>query len=332
MQLNENLITRIFNDFNKLKVLIVGDVMMDAYYKGKVERISPEAPVPIVNVEEKENRLGGAANVAINVKELGATPILCSVVGNDENSAIFKHLLKDNNLSPEGILTLNNRITTVKTRVIGNNHQLIRIDEEDENDLTEEEGEQLLHKIAHIVENQTIDVIIFEDYNKGVLTKEVIEAILLMAKSKNIPTAVDPKKKNFFEYKHTSLFKPNLKELKEAYNVEISKDDLETLKQTLDRLQQDLATEICFVTLSSNGVAIQKDEFLHTPAHVRKIADVSGAGDTVISVASLCLALNLTPTVIAELSNLAGGLVCEKVGVSPINKTQFLNEALLKLT
>src|ERR1051325_5846391 len=161
----------IFNAFNKLKVLVIGDVMIDAYYWGKVERISPEAPVPIVAVEKKENRLGGAANVAINIQALGATPVLCSVVGHDENADLLFQLLQEQGLSRDGILQSTSRTTTVKTRIIGNNHQMLRVDEEVDDNITKKEADALINCIRTLIDKLKIDVVIFEDYDKGCITQ-----------------------------------------------------------------------------------------------------------------------------------------------------------------
>lgn len=313
-----------------MNVLIIGDVMIDSYTWGKVTRISPEAPVPIVAVEKEENRLGGAANVALNILALGATPYLCAVVGKDQNAEIFDNLLASHQLSKEGIIRSDNRITTVKTRIIGNNHQMLRIDKEVEYPLSEVELKELYNQIKNLVENKKIDVIIFEDYDKGVITTSLIEQVVELAKSKNIPVAVDPKKRNFLNYKNVSLFKPNLKELKEGLNIEIDTSIPATLEYAAKQIREILNAKMAIITLSEKGILINTaNENKIIPAHVRNIADVSGAGDTVISVAALCLAAGISPQDIAELSNLAGGLVCEHVGVVSINAEELQKEALI---
>ena len=318
----------LFTAFDKLNVLIVGDVMLDNYLWGKVDRISPEAPVPIVSIQKKESRLGGAANVAINVKAMGANPILCSVIGNDLNGRLFIELLKNIDLSSDGIFQSSERATTVKTRVIGNNHQMLRVDEEQDEEINVTDRKQLLNRLTNIISKKKIDVIIFEDYDKGVLGKSLIESVVKLARQKGIPTAVDPKKKNFNHYKNVTLFKPNLKELREGMKIDLDKDHLDSISNAANKLNKDHKIEISLITLSEKGIYFldQKDEKI-IPAHVRTIADVSGAGDTVISVAALCLALETSSTLLASLSNLAGGLVCEKIGVAPIEKQQLLYEA-----
>lgn len=330
--MNKSEIINLFKDFNNQKVLIIGDVMIDAYYFGKVERISPEAPVPIVSVKGKESRLGGAANVALNIKALGATPILCSVIGNDRDAEKFNDLLIEEGLSPQGILRSDDRITTVKTRIIGNKHQVLRVDSEIDKPISEEEFEALKIKIETILEENTIDVVIFQDYDKGIITPELINSVVTLCNTKGIPTSVDPKKRNFIDFKNVTLFKPNLKELKEGLNIEINPSNNNEVENAIDTLNQQLNNKITFITLSENGVFIKdKSDKKQIPAHIRSISDVSGAGDTVISVASLCLSLNQPIEVIAEIANLAGGLVCESVGVVPIDKDQLLSEAISNL-
>jgi rfaE bifunctional protein kinase chain/domain len=322
-------IRELFKSFNNLNVLIIGDVMIDNYVWGKVNRLSPEAPVPIVNVEKKEMRLGGAANVALNIQSLGANPILCSVIGADVEGNAFIELLKKQKLSQKGILKSRNRPTTIKTRVIGNNHQLIRVDEESDEDITPNETQNLLTLINYIIHHDKIDVIIFEDYNKGVITPKLIQKVVELSKQKEIPVCVDPKKKNFHAYKSVTLFKPNLKEFKEGLKIDSDELSINELQKLTSSYRVKQKIESVLITLADKGVIINtRTSKHHIPAHVRKIADVSGAGDTVISVAALCLAMQCDPFLTASLANLAGGLVCEEVGVVPINKTRFLNEAL----
>lgn len=327
----ENII-ELFNQFNDLNVLIIGDVMIDSYYWGSVSRISPEAPVPIVAVNKKEYRLGGAANVALNVQALGGKAHLCAVIGDEIDADILFGLLDEQNMGNDGIIRSKNRITTVKTRVIGNNHQMIRVDSETDKNIDSKLTEKLFSKISEILDAEKIDVIIFEDYDKGVITPELIQKVVTLAEQKNIPTTVDPKKRNFLDYKNVTLFKPNLKELCEGLKIEIERTNISEVEKGIDELEKILHSKISFITLSENGVFIKDNQSKHhIKAHIRDIADVSGAGDSVISVASMILACEQPLEVIAELSNLAGGLVCEKVGVVPIQKEDLLKEALEKL-
>jgi rfaE bifunctional protein kinase chain/domain len=260
---------------------------------------------------------------------MGANPILCSVIGVDYEGLQFLDLLKAQRLSQKGILKSRDRLTTTKTRVIGNNQQMIRVDEETEEDVHPEESATLLQMISYIIQHDKIDVIIFEDYNKGLITSKLINKVVELAKEKGIPTAVDPKKKNFMAYKGVTLFKPNLKELKEGLKMDLNLDNITEIQRAISSFRVKQKFETAIVTLSEKGILTNSRKIKeHLPAHIRKIADVSGAGDTVISVASLCRALNVHPVLTAALSNLAGGLVCEQVGVVPINKKHLLDEAL----
>ncbi len=318
----------IFRSFNNLNVLIIGDVMVDSYMWGKVNRISPEAPVPIVSVNKKERRLGGAANVALNIQALGANPVLCSVIGIDHEGQAFMELLKQQKLSQKGILKSRERLTTVKTRVIGNNYQVVRVDEETEEDISSDETQDLLTLISHIITHEKIDVIIFEDYNKGLITPKLISKVVELAKNKGIPTCVDPKSKNFNAYKGVTLFKPNLKELREGLKIDVDGNYIDELQRAVSSFRVKQKFETALVTLADKGIITNSRSVKeHVEAHVRNIADVSGAGDTVISVAALCRALECNPVLTAALANLAGGIVCEEVGVVPISKEKLLHEA-----
>lgn len=317
---------RLFDAFEKVKVLILGDSMLDAYFYGSVNRISPEAPVPIVNLQRKEHRLGGAANVALNIKALGAEPILCTLKGNDRDGDILKSLIKDHKMSTDGLINDYNRVTTVKTRIIGNNHQMLRIDEEE----TEEIGTHVQGLLFEAVKAniKEVDVVILQDYNKGLLTSELIKEVIELCNKHGVKTVVDPKFNHFFDYKNVTLFKPNRKEIAQAYNkARIS--DQKTLFELAGRLREELNAEQVLTTLSEDGVlTVNRDELQHLPAHPRKIVDVSGAGDTAVSAAALCVALGTTDRVTAEIANLAGGLVCEQVGVVPIDRDALLDQVL----
>jgi D-glycero-beta-D-manno-heptose-7-phosphate kinase len=319
-------INEIFDAFNRQRVLIVGDVMIDAYIFGKVERISPEAPVPVVNVKHREKRLGGAGNVALNVQSLGATPILCSVVGADFHADDLLNLLKINELATEGIIKSEHRVTTVKERIMAGSQHVVRIDSEIDSQINEVESKLLVEKIKELA--KTCQVIVFEDYDKGVLGKESISEIVAFAKTHKIPTIVDPKKRNFLHYGGVDLFKPNLKELKEGLKIDFNANNFEQMQSVVSEAKTKLGVGGMLLTLSEKGVYIDfEQENHHLEAHIRQICDVSGAGDTVVSIAALCLALNLSPKIIAELSNLGGGLVCESVGVVPIDKEKLKAEA-----
>lgn len=318
--------SKLFESLNHLNVLIVGDVMIDRYLIGGVNRISPEAPVPVVHLHKTDNRLGGAANVALNIRALGATPYLCSVIGSDDDAGIFHQLLDQNHIPSLGILQSESRITTVKTRVVAGSQQLLRIDNEVTDDLSKSEESRFLHKLKHILDTTRIHVILLQDYNKGVLTKSVIHKIMQEAIRRNIPTTVDPKQHNFFEYKQATLFKPNLKEVRDALMIKVLPEK-ESLILASDQIRQKIDNQITMITLSEKGLFV--DDHLNpiiVGTHARSIADVSGAGDTVISIASLGLALGLDLNTIAILANLAGGQVCEQSGVVPVNKAILKKE------
>lgn len=324
-------IKALFESFNGKRILIIGDVMLDLYLNGKVERISPEAPVPIVAVGNRFRRLGGAANVAQNIKALGAEPVLCSIIGDDSKSHDFFDLLKEHQMPCNGIIKSKERRTTTKYRIIGNNAQMLRVDDEDTFNLTDTEFKAISEKIDSILYRERIDGIILQDYNKGVLTEQLIRHTIKLANEKNIPVGVDPKKNNFLAYEHCTLFKPNLKELKEGINIEFPTDTIEGILLGVNALQDKLQCRFVMNTLSERGVLIQemvngKKTYHHIAAHLRKIADVSGAGDTVLGVAMLCLVCGRSAYDIAAISNLAGGLVCEEIGAVPINKERLLKE------
>jgi rfaE bifunctional protein kinase chain/domain len=316
-----------FQKFDGLRVLIVGDLMVDNYILGKVERVSPEAPVPVVDVTHLDSRLGGAGNVALNIKAMGGIPIICSVIGKDKEGEELKTILENEGIYSKALLESDKRKTTTKTRIIGNNHQLLRFDYEEKSDI--DTVDSFLLEEHFFRELEHCNVVIFEDYNKGVLHKGNIQKFISKANDLGIPTVVDPKKANFKEYKNTRLFKPNLKEMREGLNLEEANiDSLDDIEKAIGILELEMQNQHTLVTLSERGVIISDNgNYYRKPAHLRNIADVSGAGDTVIAVASLCVALNLHPSDIAELSNLAGGLVCEKRGVVPIDKELLFSEA-----
>lgn len=321
-------LNKIFSSFNKVNALIIGDLMLDSYYWGDVSRISPEAPVPIVGVRKKENRLGGAGNVAINIQAMGATPYLCGIIGNDDNGDKLVKLMQEKKLPVNGLIRVNDRPTTTKTRIISSNHHIVRIDEEVDEVISKADAGKLFAQVEKFISGGKIGVIIFEDYDKGVISPTLIDKITNLANKHEIPTVVDPKKRNFLAYRNVTLFKPNLKELKEGVGADVSAKDMELLRRTVEVLRKKQEINIALITLSEHGVYVNSDsEKKLIPAHIRNISDVSGAGDTVISVAALCCAVGLSPSDMAFLSNLAGGQVCEKSGVVPVNKEQLLIEA-----
>ena len=323
---------QLLNSFSSLKVGVIGDVMLDTYIMGKVERISPEAPVPVVTLKQKEYRIGGAGNVALNCASLKSPVTLLTVIGDDEEAVKLTTLLKSSGIDTDYIISDKSRITTNKTRIISRNQQMMRLDAEITEDLSSELEVQLLEKIRLFISNENPDIIIFEDYNKGVLTEAVIKEIIQLCIQEGIITAVDPKRKNFFSYRGVTLFKPNLKEVKEGLNLLLDTVNENSLNQMHDELHNLLHHSISFITLSEKGVYFREGgSFGIIPSHMRQIADVSGAGDTVIAVASLVYAATKNIRLMAEMANIAGGLVCEEVGTVAIDSNKFLRECELLL-
>ncbi len=317
----------LFGRFSDQRVLVIGDVMIDTYLWGKVGRVSPEAPVPIVSGVVDENRLGGAANVALNVKAMGAVPILCSVIGDDERGRLFLELMEEQNLSDIGLIVDEHRVTTQKTRIISGSQHLLRVDEEMDSFLSSRIQDQFMELISSLLESGGINAIILQDYDKGVLAPGVISRVIRLADEVSVPVLVDPKFRSFQLYRKIRLLKPNYKELMKGLHLDFRKSEVEEIAGAMILHQQKQEIDILLVTLSEQGIIVTRDgQWTHIPAVSREIADVSGAGDTVISVASLCLLAGLDAAQTAVISNLAGGQVCEKAGVVPVNAEKLLEE------
>lgn len=327
-------IPEIFEAFENIKVVILGDIMLDTYCWGNVERISPEAPVPIVAVNKEEYRIGGAGNVALNLRALGAEAYIFSVVGEDIEAERLMQLMNEKNINTEHILKIANRPTTNKTRVMARNQQIMRLDSESCEDIAAEHEAFLLEKLSYFIRREKPQLLILEDYNKGVLTNTLITSALKIAKENDVIITVDPKKKNFFSYKNADIFKPNLKEVLEALNIHLDTIDKESLSKVHQSLNEKLRHRFSLITLSEKGVFFQETNNTPTilPAKIRNIADVSGAGDTVIAVLSLVFIITKNILIAAEMANIAGGLVCEQVGTAAIDKQHLLEEctSLLK--
>lgn len=318
---------QLFQKFSTIKIAVVGDVMLDTYWWGSVSRISPEAPVPIVALQKKELRLGGAANVALNLVALQANTTIISVIGNDDDGNTLKKLLQNQNINTQYLLQNSSRITTNKTRILSRNQQMMRLDAEIINDIDAETENHLIHKIEHYIVTEKPNIIIFQDYNKGVLTPKIIAETIELCKHHKVLTAVDPKRKNFLQYIGVDIFKPNLSEVKDALNIALDEININTLQQVHLSLHKKLQHHISFITLSEKGVFYNTPTQSNIlPAHLRNIADVSGAGDTVISVAALVYACTQNMEQAATIANIAGGLVCEEVGTAAINKQKLLHE------
>jgi len=323
---------QLFAGFQSIRVAILGDVMLDTYWWGSVDRISPEAPVPVVALKNKELRVGGAANVALNTASLGAQTTMISIVGADSDGEQLLQLLNGQHIDTSYIRSVSNRVTTNKTRIMSRNQQMMRLDAEITTDIDEATENILIEQVKNCLDQQQPQVLIFEDYNKGVITDRIIQTVTALCKERNVIIAVDPKKKNFLSYKDVTIFKPNLKEVKEGLNLLVDHIDLSSLQQIHERLQQHLHHQISLITLSEKGVFYQ-DETSHKiiPTHIRNIADVSGAGDTVIAVTSLCYAATRDMHLAAEMANIAGGLVCEQVGTAAIDRDRLLQECEILL-
>jgi len=324
---------KLFDSFARLKVGVIGDVMLDTYMWGRVDRISPEAPVPVVSLEEKEYRVGGAANVALNCHTLGSQVFIFSVIGDDKEGLLLEELLDENIIDISYLLKSSSRITTSKTRIISRNQQMMRLDAEITTDLDKQSEEALLQQVRSFIQTHDPDVMIFEDYNKGILTGRVIEEVITLCKEAGVITAVDPKRKNFFSYHNADIFKPNLIEVKDGLNLLFEDPDTSLLSKIHLELKNILEHKISFITLSDKGVFYQQDGRASIiPSHLRNIADVSGAGDTVIAVAALVYTATKNVHLMAEIANIAGGLVCEEVGTVAIDKIRLQSECELLLS
>jgi len=322
---------KLFDSMNHLNIMVIGDVMVDSYLWGKVERISPEAPIPIVALRKRENRMGGAANVAMNIMAMGARPILCSVIGTDDKGDIFLDLQQKEKITSMGIVRSQRRITTTKFRIFGNAYQLLRVDEEVEDDLVHADYLTLSRVIDRILETENVHCIVFQDYNKGVITPKLINEVVRKARKRNIPVAVDPKKKNFEAYLNVTLFKPNLKELSEGLRIELDAEDRNSIIEAAQNLREGLKCDYIMTTLSEHGMLMsmkdrldQKDLFI--PAHVRSISDVSGAGDTVIAVFTMALACKASFYEAASIANLAAGIVVGKLGTATTSVKELIDK------
>jgi rfaE bifunctional protein kinase chain/domain len=306
--------------------------MLDTYMWGRVDRISPEAPVPIVALQRRETRIGGAGNVALNLASLGAKTDVLSVCGNDEEGGQLRKLFEENGIGTTFLLGSDKRITTNKIRVIARNQQMMRLDSETTADLGYEDEHRLVLAVQTYIAQERPQVIIFEDYNKGVLTEQVIQRIIALCKVHGILTTVDPKRKNFFAYREVDMFKPNLKEVREGLNLLESAVTRESMDAMDAALRETLAHRISFITLSEKGVYYAEGGRSRIiPSHLRSIADVSGAGDTVIAVASLVYAATHDMDLAAEVANVAGGLVCEEVGTVAVDRERLVRECKVLL-
>jgi rfaE bifunctional protein kinase chain/domain len=308
--------------FEKTKdyhILVIGDVMLDCYLQGRVDRISPEAPVPVLQLQSSERRLGGAANVALNIRRLGAKASIMGIIGNDTTGEEMMQMFLSEGIDSTLITKAENARTTVKTRVLGGHQHLLRIDEEKHRDSSREEAVVLREKLEAFRSANAPDAIILQDYNKGFLSSPMIRMVLYFAQLYSIPVCVDPKHENFFEYTGVAIFKPNLRELraKIPFAVETNK---KSLSAAAGYLAENLKCGLSAITLSEHGIFLSRQgESELFPTHVRKVVDVCGAGDAVIAVLTLAHLMQTSLSEMATLANVAGGVVCGSVGVCPVD-------------
>jgi rfaE bifunctional protein kinase chain/domain len=323
-------IARFLDDIQGRHILVVGDLMLDRYLWGRVDRISPEAPVPILHLESSHNRMGGAANVALNLAQLGCKSSLIGVAGEDPNGDHLLDLIVEAGIDGTSIERTGSNPTTTKTRVIAGNQHILRVDDEEILSQSDEHDLSFITRVSDFLHKNSPDAIILQDYNKGVLTKRVIAGILKEAEVLDIPVAVDPKYANFMSYAGVALFKPNLKELDAQFTYPV-----EPTKASLDRasheLRQTLGHEVSCITLSEHGLYIDTGQSSEIyPTTSREIVDVCGAGDAVISVLALGYLSALEPTQMAIVANVAGGAVCAHVGVTPITIDVLKKELMVQ--
>ena len=329
IHLSEKRLTELLAKMNGRRIAVVGDLMLDRYFWGSVTRISPEAPVPVVDLETEQARLGGAANVAQNIKSLGGEPLLVGVIGADNSGNQLFGIIKENGFSPDGIVIDGTRPTTVKTRVIAHNQHVVRIDRESKNDVSHIIQDKILGVLRRNIDS--LDGIILEDYNKGVIVKSLIRQIIELANQHGKTIAVDPKFRNFFEYDNVTVFKPNRNEVEEAMGIKL--ENSEDISATGRALLERLSAGGVLLTLGANGMSLFEPggSVCHVPTRARNVADVSGAGDTVISTLTMALSAGANLKEAATLANFAGGVVCGYVGIVPIDKKELAEQVLLEM-
>lgn len=311
------------------QVCVLGDLMLDLYYFGDVKRISPEAPVQVFEKNSSEVKLGGAANVGLNIKSLGASPYMIGVVGRDEEGKKLKKIFQELGINTEGIIEIDERPTTCKTRVIASSHHLLRIDTESKNDISGSIEEKIISLLKTKIKD--FQAIILQDYNKGVLTKSLIPKVIKIANDNNVKVLVDPKFNNFFEYENVYVFKPNRKEMQDAFGrVPKTSEELDKISEELiERIKCDNLVltlgELGLRLYEKNGEEIIKDSI---KTRARNVADVSGAGDTVISTLAVCIACGASIKDAVTIANFAAGLVVEEVGIVPVDREKLIQQIL----
>ncbi len=313
-----------YQSFPEKNVLVVGDVMLDHYLIGDSNRMSPEAPVPIVDVSKEEHRLGGAANVAMNISKMGGCSFLLGIGGDDRSGAILKKKLEQNGIDNKDILIFKGRKTSLKTRVISRGRQVVRVDQETTTAIDNKQIRLVLERFDLILKSNSIDAVVLQDYNKGLLQEYLIEEIISRCRAAEIPVAVDPKKSNFLAYKGCTLFKPNLSEITAAYGYAINPLKINDLNKASSFLFKSLDHKFTVITLSQHGIyfddGTNKEKLVYKPIEV---ADVCGAGDTVIAALSLGLAADMPVRDNVWLANVCGSLACQLAFVEPVGRAMI---------
>ena len=300
----------------KPNILVIGDLMVDHYLHGSVERVSPEAPVQVVKVKDEELLMGGAGNVINNLLSLGSKVGVCSVIGDDEGGEFLKERLGQKGVVKEGWAIQKGRKTSHKTRIMASNQQIVRVDKEDSDDISKSSEDTLLLRTKIVL--SFYDAVILSDYGKGVLTKTLTQSLISLAKEHNKPVLVDPKGSDYSKYRGATLLTPNKKEAVEATSIDI-KDD-ETLKSALKKLKDDCDLTYSVITLSEDGIALLDDEFQKIPTVAKDVFDVTGAGDTVIASIALALVEGKDITQAVEFANKAAAVAVSHVGCYAVKK------------
>ncbi len=316
-----NSIDAILDSFRHKRIAVIGDIMLDKYIFGHVSRISPEYPVPVVDVTHEDYRLGGAANVALNTQSIGAKTILIGITGADNNREILLDLFRKQGLATERLISDPSRPTTCKTRILSQNHHITRVDFESRKDVDETIENAVIDAFNSVIES--IDAVVLEDYNKGLLSAKIIEHIITVSKRQNTPVLVDPKLKNFFAFTGCTVFKPNLSEMASSLGIVLHNNDPE-IEEACRALQEKLQAETIIVTRSDKGMTIYNGSFTHIPATSLEVSDVSGAGDTVIGMLALGAAAGVDIVTNATIANLAAGTVCQEVGAVPVRADKLI--------
>ena len=303
-------------------MLVVGDLMLDRYLTGSVERISPEAPVPVVRVEAERWALGGAGNVAANVVALGAQCDVVGGVGPDLEGQLLRDRLQGRGVGVTGLVELDDRPTTVQTRIMARHQHVTRVDREDSSDISELQAGRLAEAVRRL--RPSAEAIAVEDYNKGVLVTSLIRATLLAGKEGSIPTVVDPKRLRFFDFSEATVFKPTSRELEDALGERLQPDDPEWMNEVRERL----GCQTLLLTLGESGMAVQSrgTEYMRVPTVAREVYDVSGAGDTVTAVMAVALAVDATHLEAAVLANHAAAVEVGKAGVATVSPEEILKQ------